>query len=119
MYPQNASRAFLGLRAGSVAKFKLEKEGRAQGTPNTQSFLDLVQTLHTAAKRAQSWCSPAARLFICCGGNRSAIQQELAHQLSQLLDDKHPSWLSFSVGTGGHQSVLRGSSLALNKHSLD
>lgn len=44
MYPKNASQAFLGFRAGSGAKSKLEKEGRAQGTPNTQNFLDLVQS---------------------------------------------------------------------------
>lgn len=33
-----------------IAKFKLEKEGRAQGSPATRSFLDLVQILQTAAK---------------------------------------------------------------------
>jgi len=56
MSPQNVLQACLGLlsRLGSAAKFKLEKEGRAQGTPATQSFLDLVHILQIAAKRAES-----------------------------------------------------------------
>lgn len=74
--PRNAVPACPGLLSwpGSVAKFKQENEVRAQGTPATQSILDLVQTIQTAAKRAESLCSPGARLFICDGGNRSAIQ---------------------------------------------
>lgn len=41
-----------GSQAGwaVLPKLKLEKEGRAQGTPATPSFLDLVQILQIAAK---------------------------------------------------------------------